>query len=108
MGIAQIPGILDDPDSLETGKAFSRVLLLQEILISIEKWYGKLKNQGFPVVIQRWKELSLTLGKRIRIVDASGDIEGEATDLDKDGGLVIRKDAGVFVKRMTGDVVQIR
>ena len=92
----------------EAGRPFSRVALLQEVLMSVERWYQRLKAEGFSPITQRWKELSLTLGKRIRIVDPNGDVEGQAMDLDKDGGLIIRRDSGMIVKRLTGDVVQVK
>ena len=58
-------------------------------------------------MITRWKELSSTLGRHVRLVDPSGNVEGEAVDLDKYGGLIIRDKNGLKVKRMSGDVVQI-
>ena len=91
----------------ETGRKVSRVVLMQEILRSLEKWYIILGKQGFASVITRWKELSSTLGRHIRLVDPSGNVEGEAVDLDEYGGLIIRDDNGVKVKKMSGDVIQI-
>ncbi len=92
----------------EAQKKISRVELVQEILSTLEDWYERLKEQGFALVIQRWKELSSTLGNRIRLVDPSGEVEGEAVDLDKTGGLMIRNDAGLVVTKIAGDVVQVR
>ncbi len=92
----------------ETGKKCSRVLIVQEILRSLEKWYQDLSVQGFEPVVKRWKKFSSTLGQRIRIVDPVGDFEGEAIDLDENGGLIIRSDSGLTVKRMTGDVIQVK
>jgi len=89
-------------------KNISRVVLVQEILRHLERWYMVLQSEGFTPVTQRWKQLSSTLGQRIRIADGSGEIEGEAIDLDQSGGLVIRNDMGMTVKRITGDVIQIR
>ncbi len=91
----------------EAKRSFSRVEVLQEILREIEKWYGRLSVQGFDLILDRWKELSLTLGKRVRIADPSGFIEGEAANIDTDGGLLIRQDTGVIVKKMAGDVVWV-
>lgn len=91
----------------ETGQKSSRIDLVQEILRSLERWYMRLEAEGFDLVIERWKELSSTLGQHIRLVDQSGDVEGEAVDLDEFGGLVIRSDTGLMVKRMSGDIVQI-
>ncbi len=92
----------------ESQKKVSRVELLQEILLELENWYERLKKQGFAPVVERWKELSSTLGKRVRLVDPSGTIEGEAVDLDKTGRLMIRNDAGLIVSKISGDVVQMR
>ncbi len=91
----------------ETGKRASRVVLMQEILRSLERWYIILGAQGFVPVITRWKELSSTLGRHVRLVDPSGDVEGRAVDLDEYGGLIIQGENGLKVKRMSGDVVQI-
>jgi len=91
----------------ETGQKVSRVELLQEVLRSLEKWYMILGKDGFSPVSSRWKQLSSTLGRHVRVVDPNGDVEGEAVDLDEDGGLIIRNENGLKVKRMSGDVVQI-
>ena len=40
----------------------------------------------FPISARRWRK---------------------AIDLDEDGGLLIRSDTGLVIKKMTGDVVQI-
>ncbi|MCK5180297.1 MAG: biotin--[acetyl-CoA-carboxylase] ligase, partial [Candidatus Omnitrophica bacterium] len=53
----------------ETGQKVSRVVLMQEILRSLERWYIILGKQGFASVITRWKELSSTLGRHVRLVD---------------------------------------
>ena len=91
-----------------TGKSISRLDLVREILISLEKWYEHLKAKGFSEIMAEWKKFSCTLGNRIRIMDMDGQVEGEAVDLDEYGGLVIRRDNGVMVKRMSGDVVVVK
>lgn len=89
----------------ETRKNFSRVRIVQEILRSFEKWYDCLKTEGFAPVLKEWKELSVTLGSRVRIFDQNGFLEGKAIGLDDDGGLLIRSDMGNIIKKMSGDVV---
>lgn len=102
--------LVDGATSLrqEAGKAFSRVEVVQEILRAFERWYSHLDEKGFDDVIGVWKERSQTLGKRVKITDPAGVVEGVALDLDHDGGLLIRQDSGVVVKKMAGDVVQLR
>ncbi len=89
----------------ETQRKISRVELVQEILCLLEQWYERLQKEGFDGVVQRWKELSSTLGRRIRVVDPSGDVEGEAIDLDGMGGLLIRNDTGLVISKTAGDVI---
>jgi BirA family transcriptional regulator, biotin operon repressor / biotin---[acetyl-CoA-carboxylase] ligase len=93
---------------METGKHFNRVEVLQEFLSSFEYWYAKLNRGRFDDVLDEWKKRAATLKKRVRITDAGGFIEGTAIDLDHDGGLLIRQDSGAIVKKMAGDVVQLR
>jgi BirA family biotin operon repressor/biotin-[acetyl-CoA-carboxylase] ligase len=91
----------------EIGKSLCRITLLQEILVELEDCYERYKNEGFSGIINRWKKLSSTLGRRVRIADQQGDVEGEAIDLDDNGGLIIRSDTGRTIKRMSGDVIPI-
>ena len=88
----------------ETRQEHSRIKIFQEILRELEHWYLRLGEEGFSPVVQRWKELSVTLNQRVRVSDANGFVEGLAIDIDQDGGLLIRRDTGVIVKKMAGDV----
>ena len=82
--------------------------MVQEILRAFERRYSRLEKKGFDDVIQEWKDRSHTLGKWVRIADPAGAVEGVAFDLDHDGGLLIRQNSGVIIKKMAGDVVQLR
>ena len=93
---------------METHTTISRIELTQEILRAFERWYNILMRQGFDFVLKAWKERSQTLNKWIRISDQTGIVEGEAVDLDKDGGLLIRQESGVVVKKMAGDVILLK
>lgn len=92
----------------ELKRQISRVELTKEMLRQIEKYYLELQSRGFVLIAKKWKELSATLNKRIKLIDSAGTLEGEAVDIDQDGGLLIRKDSGVVVKKMAGDILQLR
>jgi len=85
-----------------------RVELLQAILRRIEKNYLSFQDKGSKPIIEKWREHSLTLGKRVKVYCHRAHIEGEALDIDADGGLLIRKDSGVTSKVMAGDVLHCR
>ena len=66
-------------------------------------------RQGRSVeIVQRGRELSATLGKRVCVDLARGQLSGEAVDIDRDGGLLVRRESGIVEKVMSGDVVFCR
>lgn len=88
----------------ETQKSVPRVPLLQDILRSFDRWYGFTLQQGPEGLFRRWRELADTIGRRVRVGDGAGRVEGKAVDLSADGGLVIVNADGDFITRMSGDV----
>lgn len=98
--------LLDTATSLkiECDRIIPRIELFQEILRSMEKWYGKILKGHFPEVLDYCRDHSATLKKRVRVVDSSGDVEGLAIDIDMDGALLIRQDNGKIIRKTAGDV----
>lgn len=92
----------------QQGQAVSRINLLQELLRRIEHNYLLLEDKGSQVIINKWRHFSLTLGTRVKVYCHSKHIEGQAIDIDQDGGLLIRKDSGLIQKVSSGDVIHCR
>jgi BirA family biotin operon repressor/biotin-[acetyl-CoA-carboxylase] ligase len=92
----------------QKGENINRIGLLQEILRKLEANYLLFKKDGSQFIIEKWRNYSLTLGKRVKISCHKEHREGEAIDIDTDGGLLIRKDSGLVEKIMAGDVVHCR
>jgi BirA family biotin operon repressor/biotin-[acetyl-CoA-carboxylase] ligase len=89
-------------------KDLNRLDLLQEILRKIEANYLTFQKKGSQAIIEAWREWSISLGRRVRVNCQKQHIEGEALDIDIDGGLLIRNDSGLIQKVMSGDVVHCR
>ena len=85
-----------------------RVSLLKEMLRKIEANYAVFQEKGSLTIVEKWRQFSITLGKRVKIICQKGHLEGEAVDIDTDGGLLLRKDSGIVEKIMAGDVVHSR
>ncbi len=92
----------------QAGQSLSRVMLLQELLRRIEINYSLLEDKGAQAIIDKWRNFSLTLGKRVKVSCQDKYIEGQAVDVDKDGALLIRKDSGLIQKVFSGDVMHCR
>ena len=86
----------------------NRIGLLQEILRKIESNYLHFQKKGAGPIIEKWRHHSVTLGKRVKVYCLKEHIEGEAVNIDIDGGLLVRKDSGLLEKIMAGDVAHCK
>jgi BirA family biotin operon repressor/biotin-[acetyl-CoA-carboxylase] ligase len=88
---------------LESGERQPRPLVCARLLEHVEEWLSLHETEGFGPVADRWRELSSTLGRRVRITGADP-IEGDAVDLAEDGALLVRTARGALVRVLAGDV----
>ncbi|HPZ71966.1 MAG TPA: biotin--[acetyl-CoA-carboxylase] ligase [Peptococcaceae bacterium] len=89
---------------MATGRFFRRAELLRKILAHYEELYFAYLEQGFPMVLQVWRELNCTLGKEVSVTTTEGSFRGTALELSEGGCLLVRKASGEIVKIMAGDV----
>jgi len=89
---------------LETGRPVSRVAVLQALLDELEKCYLSWLRDGFAPVLARWKELSVTLHRPVRVSTLRESWEGVAEDVDEDGALLLRLPSGRLQKVVAGEV----
>ncbi len=92
----------------ERGGQLTRLGILQEVLHRFEINYLALEKKGARPVIDKWRQFAITLGRRVKVYSHKEHIEGEAFDIDSDGGLLIRNDSGLTRKVFAGDVVHCR
>src|SRR5205823_3419404 len=93
---------------IETGEKTPRPVVCAGLLEHLEEWLSLHETEGFGPVRDRWRELSSTLGHRVRITGDGEALEGDAADLDEDGALLIRGPAGALVRVVAGDVEHCR
>ena len=86
----------------------SRSILLQEVLRRIEANYLLLQQKHASLILEKWRSLNITVGRRVRVTFGKGHIEGEAVDIDSDGALLIRNDSGLAERVTAGDIVHCR
>lgn len=70
----------------------------------LEAGYALLAKGERAQLIARWKEHSVTLGKRVQAISGDKIMEGTAVDLASDGALVLRLDDGQDVLLHSGEV----
>ena len=79
------------------GAPVERLEALERLLASFDARAAQL---GDDSLYKAWKARLITLGKRVRI----GALEGAAEDVDNDGALLVRTDAGAIERYYAGDV----
>ncbi|MFH2138587.1 MAG: biotin--[acetyl-CoA-carboxylase] ligase [Candidatus Omnitrophota bacterium] len=90
--------------SLKLARDIRRVDFLKELLQGMESHYEKIKKKRFGLIIDEWRNLSSTLGKRIKVKWRGAMIEGQALDVDERGALIVRDDVGFLHHILSGDV----
>ena len=100
---------------IESGEKTPRPMVLARLLEHLEEWLSLHEMEGFGPVRERWRELSSTLGSKVRITAVGKEgapeappLEGDAFDLDEDGALLVRTPGGQMVRVVAGDVEHCR
>lgn len=79
-----------------------RTEVLCEVLFHIEQSIDLLM-EDFPSLLDRYRALCITLGREIQ-ASGGADLRGTAIDINQDGELIVRDDAGVLHTLRTADV----
>ena len=91
-----------------TGEDVPRVPLVRCILRELEKDFIRLRKKQFDALSEEWEEHSETTGKRVVATLLDRNVQGQATGIDRDGALWIRKDNGLQEKIVSGDIKHLR
>ena len=94
----------EEPGASSLGLIAGRELSKKELLSSFLEDFGqRMRRADFDRVIPKWKEYSVTLGRRVKIVTQREETEGRAVDVDENGALVLELASGELKKIIYGD-----
>ena len=93
--------------AIARGGPVPRALFTAALLARLELWLDRHAAEGFEPVRERWRALSATLGRQVRVVTGEGDVVGTAEDLDAGGALLVRGPQGL-TRILAGDVHLLR
>jgi BirA family transcriptional regulator, biotin operon repressor / biotin---[acetyl-CoA-carboxylase] ligase len=91
----------------ELGRPVARAPLVRAIMARFEEAYDQLLSGRLGQVLDRWRELSVTLGRQVAVLSVTGapTVDGIAEDLDADGALLVRESGtGTLHRVMAGEV----
>lgn len=93
---------------LECDHHIERKELVRVFLMEFESFYGKFSKDGFKSLLKECKELSLVLGKNVKVDEHNRLLKGKAVDIDEKGALIIESDNGTLQRIFSGDVKMCR
>jgi BirA family transcriptional regulator, biotin operon repressor / biotin---[acetyl-CoA-carboxylase] ligase len=74
----------------------------------VDTWLGALAARWAEPVTARYRNALATIGQRVRVEQAGGNLEGIAHDVHPDGTLVVHDDEGIDHHVAIGDVIHLR
>ncbi len=90
---------------IELGERIDRKALLSQILTNFEKLYLNFINKpDISGIIDKYKRISATIGKEVRLISNKNEIYGEAIDINALGQLVVKTDIGEIKEIISGEV----
>jgi BirA family transcriptional regulator, biotin operon repressor / biotin---[acetyl-CoA-carboxylase] ligase len=90
--------------TLATGRSFSRVRLLQAWLEEFEDLYERFLAREFAGILEEWRSLTVTLGRRVTVRQGPLAICGKALEVAPDGALLLETDSGQVVRVTSGEI----
>jgi len=95
--------------ALESGRHYSRLHVLAELLGSVERYYHMLLREGPAAIVREWSAASsYAEGKRVRVKAGENDYSGVTAGLDASGALKIRRDDGRQELLVAGEITELR
>lgn len=78
---------------IETNSVTDRISLARRLLTSIDHWL-ELATQTGEKVIEEWRDLSIQLGHRVKLIYSGQEFAGNCIGIDPDKGLILQLDTG--------------
>jgi BirA family biotin operon repressor/biotin-[acetyl-CoA-carboxylase] ligase len=92
----------------EIGRWTSEEEFVSLFLRKFDVKYSQIGKEGSSQVLNRWRELSTSLGSRVAIRTVTGVFVGTTLDVDEDGALIVETDHGEMRRFLSGDVTALR
>ena len=87
-----------------TGRIQKRVIIVKNLLESLEKWYNLFLSKGFTPIAEKWNKYANIKGRRAEITLLNKKITGKILQIDTDGALLLETKNKKIERIVAGDV----
>jgi BirA family biotin operon repressor/biotin-[acetyl-CoA-carboxylase] ligase len=92
----------------EVGAETSQEELLCSIVNEVDRLISLVEHSSsFAPILESWRDLTSTIGRKVRVFRNGETLDGIAQDIGEDGSLVVETDVGV-IRVLAGDVAHLR
>jgi len=88
-------------------KPLDRGTFTSRLIQDLDRCYGILEGNGFPIIAKRWEGFFRLRGKRVRVDMPEGSVQGKAMGIDTDAALILEREGGHRERIVAGDVIPI-
>lgn len=92
---------------IQSGKTFSRTMILAEYLVRLEAGYELVKAGDFDRIIAEWKALSHMIGQAVVVEELDKKYAGKVEDIDDNGVLLVRDEKGELHRIFSADITLV-
>jgi len=92
----------------EAGQGVDRNELMAALCNKLEERYLRFLSEGSTPVLEEFRSLTVTLGRRVKVILPGRIIKGWAEAIDRDGALILRTQGETHEVIRSGDVIHLR
>ncbi|HEY9245502.1 MAG TPA: biotin--[acetyl-CoA-carboxylase] ligase, partial [Candidatus Methanoperedens sp.] len=92
----------------ELGRDINRNEFVKKLLMEFDAQYLKFQKEGFPSILEEWRNMSATIGEWVKITTQTRTVYGEAIGVDGEGALILETGEGKLEKIVAGNCEHLR
>lgn len=89
---------------IEVGHQMDRTAMVRSLCRALDEWYDRFLSEGVASILERVRQICLTLGRVVVARSGDRELQGLAVALDGAGALVVRDTSGESHRLLAGDV----
>lgn len=99
---------IDEPRAISLKQCLNREVSRKDLLADfLDRFETRIQLHPLDTIVKEWKQHTNTLNRRVRIATRREVTEGTAIDVDENGALLVKDDAGRVRKILCGDCFEI-
>ncbi|PMP65638.1 MAG: biotin--[acetyl-CoA-carboxylase] ligase [Thermodesulfobacterium geofontis] len=97
-----------EPQAISLKEILNREIKRKDIIKALVENFRYLIKKEPKEILNAWKEKSLTLGRKVKIIHPEGEKIGFALDISDEGALILKTEKNEILKIYSGDCIHLR